>query len=285
MFDGKAFGEEIAGVVKAYVDRTMSPLAAENASLRERLTALESRSLDDPGHDADRAVIERMIADALASLEPSANGKAAELDMDVVGSMIDAAVTLKVAHIPAPEAGKSVTVEDVSPMIAELVAKAVEAAPPAKDGVGLAGALIDRTGELVVTLTNGDAKHLGPVVGKDVDQSAVERSIADAVAAIPKPSDGRDGFGFDDLEFEHDGERGFTLKFVRGDQVKSFGFRVPVTIYRDVWREGAYEKGDAVTWGGSLWIAQKDTDAKPDSGDGWRLAVKRGRDAKDPAKL
>jgi Collagen triple helix repeat (20 copies) len=56
-----------------------------------------------------------------------------------------------------------------------------------------------------------------------------------------------------------------------------------VVIDRGVYREGEkYAKGDGVTWGGSFWIAQKDTDSKPDSADGsWRLAVKRGRDGAD----
>ncbi len=56
----------------------------------------------------------------------------------------------------------------------------------------------------------------------------------------------------------------------------------PAIIYREVWREGAYEAGDAVTFGGSLWIALRATSAKP--GDGsldWRLAVKKGRDGRD----
>jgi hypothetical protein len=61
-----------------------------------------------------------------------------------------------------------------------------------------------------------------------------------------------------------------------------------VVIDRGVWREGQeYKAGDGVTWAGSYWIAQKDTSAKPDSGDGFRLAVKRGRDGKsaDAVKL
>jgi integrin beta 3 len=53
-------------------------------------------------------------------------------------------------------------------------------------------------------------------------------------------------------------------------------------IDRGVWRDGAYKCGDAVSHGGSIWIAQQDTDTKPDSVDShWRLAVKRGRDGKD----
>lgn len=94
--------------------------------------------------------------------------------------------------------------------------------------------------------------------------------------------DGKDGLGFDDLEFSHDGERGFVLRFVQGERVKEFPFTLPVVLDRGVYKaEAAYAKGDAVTWAGSLWIAQEDTAEKPDTGKGWRLAVKRGRDGKD----
>lgn len=49
-----------------------------------------------------------------------------------------------------------------------------------------------------------------------------------------------------------------------------------------VWREGTYQRGDTVSHGGSMWIAQQDTDTKPDTADcHWRLSVKRGRDGKD----
>ena len=89
---------------------------------------------------------------------------------------------------------------------------------------------------------------------------------------------GKDGLGFDDLAVEHDGERGFTLRFTRGDQVKSFSFTVPALIYRSVYREGAaYAKGDVVTWAGSAWACHAATTTKP--GDGskdWQLMVKRG---------
>lgn len=50
---------------------------------------------------------------------------------------------------------------------------------------------------------------------------------------------------------------------------------------RGVWREGEYEKGDSVTFGGSVFIAQRDTNDRPETSDSWRLAVKRGRDGRD----
>lgn len=95
-------------------------------------------------------------------------------------------------------------------------------------------------------------------------------------------ADGKDGLGFDDLSVEHDGERTITLRFVRGETVKEFPIKLAIPLDRGVWKDGKYDKGDCVTWGGSTWIAQKDTDTKPDTAESdWRLSVKRGRDGKD----
>jgi len=57
----------------------------------------------------------------------------------------------------------------------------------------------------------------------------------------------------------------------------------PRMIYKGTWTAGqTYEAGHGVTWGGSMWIAQKTTTEKPGEGPtGWQLAVKRGSDGKD----
>jgi hypothetical protein len=106
-----------------------------------------------------------------------------------------------------------------------------------------------------------------------------------ALSRIPGPR-GPDGLGFDDLKILHDGERGFTFRMERGDQVKEFSFKIPTVLDRGVYketRETPYEKGDGVTFGGSFWIAQKDApEGRPQDGNpSWKLAVKRGRDGKD----
>lgn len=207
----------------------------------------------------------------------------------------------------APEKGEpgqnGIDGKDAEPVTEEQIARAVEqylsANPPADgkdgadgrdgadgapgekgapglngaDGIGLAGAVIDRDGGLVVTLSNGEAKSLGPVVGqdgKDGDQGLSGK-------------DGQDGVGFDDLEVTSDGERGVTLRFVKGERTKEFGLTLPVVLDRGVYSEAkAYERGDGVTWAGSYWIAQEATSEKPgDGAKSWRLAVKRGRDGKD----
>jgi hypothetical protein len=160
-------------------------------------------------------------------------------------------------------------------MVAESVGKVVSAIPApkdgadgkdGKDGVGLAGAIIDRSGELVVTLTNGETRNLGPVIGKDGQPG----------------KDGADGFGFDDLEASYDGNKTVILKFTKGARVKEFAFTLPIVIDRGIFSEGkSYTAGDGVTWGGSFWIAQKDTGSRPGDGGDWRLSVKKGRDGRD----
>lgn len=151
-----------------------------------------------------------------------------------------------------------------------------------KDGVSLAGAMIDRDGNLVVTLSNGEHKQLGAVIGRDGTDGACGKdgaSGADGKDGV----DGVDGLGFDDLDLVETDD-GIVLRFTRGDIVKEFP--LPVVVDRGVWREGGYRKGNGVTWGGSFWIAKRDTDEKPETSDAWRLAVKRGRDGKpgDPGK-
>lgn len=99
-------------------------------------------------------------------------------------------------------------------------------------------------------------------------------------------ANGQDGVGFDDMTVEHDGERTVVLRFARGDQVKEFPVVFPVPIYRGVYRpDGAYVRGDEVTFGGSQWHCNAATAEKPGDGSAaWTLAVKRGRDGKDGGK-
>jgi len=305
MIDAKTFGLELAGIVKAQLDPILS-----------RLDALEKRFDELPapkdGKDADLGEVRQIIAEEVAGLKETIEA-IEPVALPDIPALVSEEVQRAVAAIPAPQDGKSVTVEDVAPLIAaevekrvselpkpgdgepgkdgesvdpaevqrmvsEAVEKAVSAIPvpkdgkdgvDGKDGIGLAGAIIDRAGELVVTLTNGETKNLGPVVGKD---GAPGEKGADG-------KDGRDGFGFDDLDLVETGE-GLVLRFMRDGQMKDF--RLPVVIDRGVYKEGqTYRPGDGVTWGGSFWICHQETTEKPDTGKGFRLAVKKGRDGRD----
>jgi hypothetical protein len=115
-------------------------------------------------------------------------------------------------------------------------------------------------------MSDGTTKDLGKFVGKD--------------GAPGEP--GRDGIGFDDMDLIHDGERGFTFKFTKGERVVEKSFALPVVLDRGVFSDAkGYTPGDGVTFGGCFWIAQKETSERPGTGEGWRLAVKKGRDGKD----
>jgi hypothetical protein len=215
----------------------------------------------DPGEDAEPVSLREVVSELLKS--------------DELHSLVELRTKEAVAAIPPPKDGlpgkdaPAITQEQIG----ESVTRYLRQNPPPRgepgvkgdpgvDGIGMAGAMIDRDGTLIVTTTKGDAVRLGQVVGKD----------------------GEDGLGFDDMDAKYNGERGVTLTFARGDSVKEFTFRLPVVMDRGYWREGfKAEQGDAVTHGGTLWIALRDNAAKPclENKDDWRIGARKGRDGRN----
>ena len=120
-------------------------------------------------------------------------------------------------------------------------------------------------------------------------------TVIESAAAVPGPAGpagavgppGRDGFGFDDLTVDYDGERTLTFRFVHGDQVKAFPIVVPWMLYRNTFAAGTdYSRGDVVTDRGAAWHATTATRFRPGDHPSWHMLVRRGdrgRDAK-PAK-
>lgn len=226
----KALGE----VVKEHVSRAFRPLAGRIDGLESQLKALPT-----PRDGVDGA--------------PGADGKDGAPGKDGQDGSPGAPGTPGTDGAPGRDGtdGKSVTPEDLAPMLEGLIAKwALEFERRAQD-----------------------------TLQKAVDRLPVPKDGRDGVDG----KDGRDGVGFDDLAVEFDGEKTVTFKLERGEVSKEFSLVLPVVVDRGIFSEGkAYTAGDAVTWGGSFWVAQKDTSAKPDTPDsGWRLAVKKGRDGKD----
>lgn len=142
-----------------------------------------------------------------------------------------------------------------------------------KDGRGVKDLLIDREGQLIATMEDGEMKSLGVIIGKDGEAG----------------KDGRDGLGFDDMDVcVLDDDRTIELAFRRGEEEKAFTLKWPTIIDRGVFKpEQEYEPGDGVTWGGQFYIANEKTNMKPDAskdGKPWRLAIRKGRDGKDLSK-
>lgn len=95
---------------------------------------------------------------------------------------------------------------------------------------------------------------------QDMIEQRVERTIK--AASFTSPDGGR------------------TLRWAIGDTVHEI--KTAIVLDAGVWKEGAsYAAGDGVTLGGSFFIAQTATTAKPGKSDDWRLAVKRGSDGRD----
>lgn len=243
--------------------------------IKEAVQALEDRRAQDAAQVKSwmDGIDERL--DALPKhVEPK------EFDPEEVRGVLAEEVARAVAALPEPQDGKSVTIEDVAPLIEHAVTRAMTGIRVPADGVGLAGAVQDHKGNLIITLTNGGTVDVGRVAGKDADMDAILAKIKELVDAIPKPRDGIDGLGFDGMDLVI-GDDGVALKFTLGNKVKAFA--LPVPFYRGVYSpEKSYRKGNTVTWGGSLWIALKDNpEGKPDTPDSdWVLSVKKGQNAK-----
>jgi hypothetical protein len=295
--------------LKAQLVTLQAAVDHERAQFTERVQMVVSESLAQRPVPADGKdgtsvtvadvlpVIRAEVQQAIAALPPVTNGRDGQdgrngvdgkngrsVTLEDLAPVVAQAVEQTVATWPKPKDGTSVTVNDVAPIIAAEVDKAVAALPAPKDPVGVLGALIDRDGALVMTLSDGTVKTLGCVVGRDVDMAAVRALISDELASWPRPKDGVDGLGFEDLTFATDDAGKLVARFQRGDVVRDV--KLPGIYDCGVYKDGTqYERGDAVTWRRSIWIAQEATAAMPDTGGAgarpWRLAVPAARDGKD----
>jgi hypothetical protein len=270
MTDPIDFGKEIGGLIR----EAIAPVKRELEELRER-----GPEKGDPGQDAepvdvdalaDLVVAKLLESPRLLTLVDVATAEAVSKHFeanpvqhgrDADPAVIEATVKAAVEALPAPKDGR-----DADPVteqqLAEAVAKHLTNNPPqaGADGVGLAGAMIDRAGELVITTTKGDAIRLGKVVGED----------------------GLDGLSFETAAGEYDAERGFVLTLGTGDRRKEFV--LPYMVHRGFHRDGLGMKaGQSVTHDGALWIAKRDNASRPclENADDWILAARKGRDGKD----
>ena len=258
----------------AMVAHTVKAIGAATAPLLARIEALEGQ-LKAVADKPDGLTQEALTAqfEAVEARYKAYSDEAAERIMDAIP-----------ARAEPPE------LPDIPALVAEAVDVAVKALPvakdgkdgapgkdgmdgakgePGRDGLDVKGLFRADGGRLVAVMSDGTTKDLGEFVGKD--------------GAPGK--DGMDGLGFDDLSVAYDGERRFELIFTKGDDERSFAFDLPMMLDRGLFTDGKdYRQGDSVTYGGCVWLAQKDAPTgKPGLSEDWRLAVKKGRDGKSGA--
>lgn len=288
--------------LKALADIVIQSVRATFAPLVKRLGELEAVVKALP--ETTAADLDQRITKAVEGLPKPKDGEpGTSVTADDVAPMVADEVAKAVGALPAPKDGISVTLADVAPMIAEEVAKAVQAIPAPKDGESVP---LDQVREMV---DEEVAKAMGAISapkdgepGRDALQLELQPEIdltrtyargtyakhAGGLWRAFEATKGLHGWecvveGIAELRVDQDG-REFTLvaRTSSGAEV-SKSIKVAALVDKGVFKAGNdYEAGDGVTWGGSFFIAQKDAPighpGEPGS-DGWRLAVKRGRDS------
>lgn len=242
-------------------------------------------------------MLAEMVSKAVAEIPVPKDGK--DADPATVAELVAKAV----AEIPAPQDGRSVTVDDVVPLVAQEVAKAVGEIPRPKDGESVPADEVQRMVDEAVTKAlsavsapkdgepGRDALQLELQPAIDLEKSYARGTYAKHAGGLWRAFESTKGLhgwecvveGIADLRIEQaDREFKLVARTSSGEEV-SKSIKVAALLDKGVFKMGTdYEAGDGVTWGGSYFIAQKDAPighpGEPGS-NGWRLAVKRGRDA------
>lgn len=265
MLDVDRLAEAMLEGARALIAKELAPLREanealrrENAELAERIKSVEDRPIEAPGVTFDPAEIKAIVDEAMTGLEVKEPGD--------LQDRIRAAVDEAVKAIPPARDGKDADpaeMQGLKETVAELRgwkdAVRIPEAIHGKDGRSIVGARVNDDGELVLKYSDGDTANLGRIRGQD----------------------GKDAFEIDALSLDYDGERSFSIGWPDG---RKAAFDLPVPIYRGVWKDGSYKRGDQVTWGGSVFTAMVDTESKPETDKTWLLSNKRGRDGREVVK-
>lgn len=118
MFDGQELGETIVAQVKGYLEREVTPLKAENESLKARLAALEATPGPEKGEPGEKG--EDGVSPAPEAI--------AEAFAPLAEQVIVERVAKAVAELPPPEKGEPGKDADplvISQIVEEEIAKAL----------------------------------------------------------------------------------------------------------------------------------------------------------------
>jgi hypothetical protein len=270
MFDPEKFGEAMGAAIKEAVaplqkriEEMEKDLEGMAAQLQSEITAFNAEPVPGPagapGKDAEPIDKEALIKEVLAMIPTPADGKDG------------------MAGAPGKDGRDGVDghkgldgKDGLAGTNGEDGKDGQPGADGAKglDGLGLAGAMIDRDGALQITLTSGEVKNLGPVVGRN-------------------GVDGKDGLSLDGFELEYLPEsHEIALKATAAGRVKQLRYPAGGIRPAGYWREGTKAvAGEAWVHDGSLWIAKSPTAAKPESrSDDWIIAARKGRDGERGVK-
>lgn len=264
----ESIGYAIGGVYEKY-DARFSDIESQIKSIPkpEKGEKGDSVTIDD---------IIPVIEQLVGKIEPIKGDKGDSVTIDDVKPIIEESIKSAISEIKQP---------DISHLEAA-VKQAIESIPVVHDGKN------GSDGKDGVSPSPDEvAKSMEHIFAKwalDFERKA-DSVLEKAIDRMPKPRDGRDAIDIDGFELSiGDDDRTVTVSMKRGETVIEKSIKIPTILDRGVFKHGkTYEKGDAVTFGGCLWIAQCNTEKEEPRSDNeaWRLAVKRGRDGKEVVKI
>ncbi|WPO93765.1 phage gp6-like head-tail connector protein [Buttiauxella sp. HR94] len=289
----KVLGEEFGLVLNELRDDFRKSLEQQQLNFDEKLKQLTEAV--EQAQNADQPDFNAMVTAAVAALpQPEAP------ELPDIGSMVSDAV----AALPKPQDGKSVSQEDILPVLQQLVDEAVSTIPAPKDGKDFDPEFLRQAVDEAVSklpaaepgkdgADGRDALALEILPFIDEEKSYPRGSYATHNGGLWRAYEKTHGMrgwecivdGIAQVDIEREDQRCFTMTVNRASgtsETKSFD--VPVMIYNGVFKSGKeYLPGDTVTWGGSLWHCDEKTQDKPGEpgSKGWTLATKRGRDGRD----
>lgn len=221
-----------------------------NEAVAAAIQQLPPAEPGEPGADVDMAEVDRMISakvqDAVSALPPAEPGRS--VSVDDVAPMLRDLVEQAVGNLPPAEPGKSIEPADVEPMLAQMVERAVVAIPPAEPGRSV-------TVEEIMPLLRELVEQLPPAEpGKSVELTDVEpvlsRMVQEAVSALPPAQPGAPG-------------------------------KLPTV---KAWEDRVYYEGECCISDGSTFQANKDTGRAPGHED-WTCIAKGGQNGSDGRSL
>ena len=200
--------------------------------------------------------------------------KAAEWELRAVNAERASAdiVVARLATVRDGEPGRSVTLEDVAPVIRAEVERVVALLPPAKDGN-------DADPDVIRAMVNEAIAELPPAEkGEDADPAVIAAMVREEVASLPPTENGKDADPA-------------VIRAMVDEAVAGAVSALPPPAKGDpgppgrlsavkAWADGVHYDGDIVTLDGSTFQAIRDTGRQPPHDD-WLCIAQAGRPGVD----
>ncbi|WP_318780385.1 hypothetical protein [Citrobacter amalonaticus] len=249
----KALGEEFGLAIQKMADdfqqaleKTASNFESQLEELRKSIPEIKQVEIPD---------VSKMVTEAVSAIELPKVAELPDINQLISGAVSDAVKQIA-ESIRIPEDGKSVTVDELRPLVEEVVKSSIP------EPVDVEKLIEDVAAKIPVPVPGADGKdalsiELEPFI--DEQKCYPRGTYATHNGGLWRSHEKTHGMrgwecivdGVSNVDIKQDNQRTFSISLQRASgaiEVKSFD--MPVTIYRDVFKAGIeYQPGDTVTWG------------------------------------